>query len=142
MKCRATNVVTSEGNIGSFRRWSAFGTTREGYYGQMFAWEAQNDFSYLLADQTTPEFVKWIYEFGDQTSQVSHVQRYKDADYVTFRDNKTARDCIGFRRLGPPQRGGYQSVTGGIMCAPRGKPFGSNDVAIFIDSVRLQSPRS
>lgn len=25
LKCRATNVVTSEGNIGTFRQWAAFG---------------------------------------------------------------------------------------------------------------------
>ena len=30
LKCRATNVVTSEGNIGVFRQWAAFGTSWDG----------------------------------------------------------------------------------------------------------------
>ena len=45
LKCRATNVVTSEGNVGVFRQWAAFGTSRDGYYVQMFLWEGQNTFS-------------------------------------------------------------------------------------------------
>src|SRR5215216_7810092 len=47
LKCRATNVVTNEGNIGVFRQWSAFGFGPDGYYVHMFLWEAQNSFSYL-----------------------------------------------------------------------------------------------
>ena len=64
--------------------------------------------------------------------------RYKDADYVTFKDDKHGRICVGFRRMGKFQRGGYESLTSGIMCAPSGKNFGTNDIAIFIDNVRLQ----
>src|SRR5580765_2125590 len=44
LKCRTTNVVTTESNVGAFRRWSAFGTTREGYV-QLFLWETQNSFA-------------------------------------------------------------------------------------------------
>ena len=64
--------------------------------------------------------------------------RYKDADYVTFKDDKHGRICVGFRRMGPYQRGGYKSLTAGIMCAPPGKNFGTNDIAIFLDNVRLR----
>ena len=64
LKCRATNVVTSEGNIGVFRQWAAFGTSRDGYYAHLFLWEAQNSFSYLSADETTADFVKGIFEHG------------------------------------------------------------------------------
>ena len=64
LKCRATNVVTSEGNIGVFRQWAAFGTSRDGYYAHLFLWEAQNNFSYLSADETTADFVKGIFEYG------------------------------------------------------------------------------
>jgi hypothetical protein len=138
MKCRATNVVTTESNIGSFRQWAAFGTTREGYYAHMFVWEAQNTYSYVGADETTADFVKWMFEHGKSISQVSPVARYGDADYVTFKDDKHGRLCVGFRRLGKFQRGGYESITAGIMCTPPGKSFGNNDIAIFIDSVRLQ----
>lgn len=138
MTCRATNVVTMEGNIGVFRQWAAFGTTREGYYAHMFVWEAQNTFSYVSAEETTAAFVKWMFEHGKSVSQASPVARYKDADYVTFRDEKHGRTCVGFRRMGRFQRGGYDSVTGGILCAPPGKSLTSNDIAIFIDNVRLQ----
>ena len=138
MKCRATNVVTSEGNIGAFRQWSAFGTTREGYYAHMFLWEAQNPFSYVGAEETTADFIKWMFEYGKSVSQVSAVARYKDADYITFRDDKNGRICVGFRRMGKFQRGGYESVTSGIMCAPPGKNFGMNDIPIFIDNVSLR----
>jgi hypothetical protein len=139
LKCRATNVVTSEGNIGLFRQWAAFGTSRDGYYVQMFLWEGQNTFSYLSADETTADFVKWIFENGQAMAQVSPVARYGDADYVSFKDGKVGRTCIGFRRVGRPQRGGYDSVMGGILCAPPGKTIGEADISVFINSAR-QSP--
>jgi hypothetical protein len=137
LKCRTTNAVANEGNIGLFRQWGAFGTTREGYYAHMFVWEAQNNFSYLSAQETTGDFVKWMFEFGKSVTQVSPVARYKDADYVTFRDDKSGRNCTGFRRLGALQRGGYVSITGGIPSP--GKSLGANDIPIFIDNVRLQA---
>jgi hypothetical protein len=138
LKCRATNIVTNEGNIGVFRQWSAFGTGRDGYYVHMFLWEAQNGFSYLAAAETTAEFVKWMFEDGKSITDVSGVVRYKDTDYVTFKDDKRGRRCIGFRRLGGFQRSGYASVTGGILCAPAGKAMTDGDIALFIDNVRLQ----
>ena len=138
LKCRATNVVTSEGNIGVFRQWAAFGTSRDGYYAHLFLWEAQNNFSYLSADETTADFVKWIFEHGKLITEVSPVVRYKDADYVTFKDGKAGRTCIGFRRVGRPQRGGYDALTGGILCAPSGKTISEADVSVFIDKAQLQ----
>jgi hypothetical protein len=138
LKCRATNVVSSEGNIGAFRRWTAFGTGRDGYYVHMFLWEAQNGFSYLAADEKTAEFIKWMFEDGESISGISNVARYKDADYVTFKEGKQGRRCVGFRRLGEFQRGGYASVTGGILCAPAAKAMTDSDIALFIDNVRLR----
>lgn len=138
LKCRATNVVTGDGNIGVFRQWSAFGTGRDGYYAHIFLWEAQNNFSYLGADETTAQFVKWMFEHGQSVADVSPVARYKDADYVTFKDGKLGRNCVGFRRLGNFQRGGYASVTGAILCAPPGKIITDKDIAIFIDNVRVR----
>jgi hypothetical protein len=138
LKCRATNAVTSEGNIGVFRQWAAFGTSRDGYYAHLFLWEAQNSFSYLSADETTADFVKWIFEDGKWITVVSPVARYKDADYVTFKDGKAGRTCIGFRRVGRPQRGGYDALTGGILCTPSGKTISEADASVFIDKARLQ----
>ena len=138
LKCRATNVVTTEGNIGVFRQWAAFGTSRDGYYAQLFLWEGQNTYSYLSADETTADFVKWVFEHGKSITQVAAVARYKDADYVTFTDGRMGRSCLGFRRVGKPQRGGYDAVTGAILCAPPGKTFTDGDVALFVDNVRLQ----
>ena len=142
LKCRATDVVTSEGNIGAFRQWAAFGTNRDGYYVHMFVWEAETVFSYIPADTTTAEFLKWMFEHGTSATQVSAVTRYKDADNVTFNDNKDGRSCAGFRRFGQFQRGGYDSVTGGILCAPPGKGIAGNDISIFIDNVRLQASKT
>jgi hypothetical protein len=141
LKCRATNVVTTEGDIGAFRQWTAFGSGRDGYYVHMFLWEAQNSFSYLSADETTAEFVKWMFEHGKSVTQVSPVARHKDADYVTFTDGERGRLCVGFRRMGTFQRGGYESVTGGILCAPPGKTIIDGDVAPFIDNVKLKQAR-
>lgn len=138
LRCRATNIVTGEGNIGVFRQWSAFGTGRDGYYVHMFLWEAQNGFSYLTADETTAEFVKWMFEHGQSMSDVSPVGRYLDADYLTFKDGKQGRRCVGFRRLGKAQRGGYASITGSILCAPAGTGITDKDIPLFIDNVRLQ----
>ena len=76
LKCRATNAVPSEGNIGVFRQWAAFGTSRDGYYAHLFVWEAQNSFSYLSADETTADFVKWIFEHGKFIARLP-VARYK-----------------------------------------------------------------
>ena len=39
-------------------------------------------------DETTADFVKWIFEHGKFIAQVSSVARYKDADYV-----RTARQA-------------------------------------------------
>lgn len=138
LKCRATNVVKGDGNIGVFRQWTAFGTGRDGYYVHMFLWEAQNNFSYLAADETTAQFVKWMFEHGQSIADVSAVARYKDADYVTFTDGRMGRSCLGFRRVGKPQRGGYDLVMGGILCAPRATTIGQADITTFIDNARLQ----
>jgi hypothetical protein len=138
MKCRATNVVTSEGNIGAFRQWAAFGTGPDRYYAHLFVWEAQNSFSYVPAEVTTAEFVRWMFEHGKAVTQVSSVARYKNADYVSFRDDNDGRSCVGFRRLGDYQRGGYASVTGAILCAPSGKTITDKDVFLFVDSVRYR----
>ena len=137
LKCKATNVVTTEGNIGSFRRWSAFGTTNEGYI-HIFLWEAQNAFSYITLDETTADFLKWMYENGQFAGQFSPVARYHEADYSTFRDSKQAQSCAGFRRTGKQRRGGYEWVVGGILCAPAGRNLTDDQFAQFIDRVRLQ----
>jgi hypothetical protein len=94
-----------------------------------FTWEAQNSFSYLNADQTTVEFLKWMYENGQFATQFSAVARYHEADYATFRDDKHKLSCVGFRRMGKPQRGGYESLTGAIMCAPPGKTLANDDIS-------------
>ena len=130
--------MTSEGNIGAFRQWAAFGTSRDGYYAHVFLWEAQNSFSYLSADETMADFVKGIFEYGKSTAQVSPVAHYRDTDYVTFKDGKAGRTCIGFRRVGRPQRSGYDALTGGILCAPPGKPITEAEAAVFIDRAQLQ----
>ena len=138
LKCRTTNVVSSEGNIGVFRQWAAFGTSRDGYYAHLFLWEAQNSFSYLSADEATADFVKTIFEYGKLITDISPVARYKDADYVTFKDGKAGRTCIGFRRLGRPQRGGYDALTGGILCAPSGRSIAEAELSTFIDKAQVQ----
>lgn len=137
LKCKATNVVTTEGNVGAFRRWSAYGTTSEGYI-HIFYWEAKNDFSYLTTDETTADFLKWMHENGKFTEQFSPVARYHNADYSTFRDAKQAQSCAGFRRTGNPRRGGYDSIMAGILCAPAGRTLTDDQFARFIDRVRLQ----
>jgi hypothetical protein len=71
-------------------------------------------------------------------AQVSPVARYKDADYVSFKDGKAGRTCIGFRRVGRPQRGGYDWLMGGILCAPSGKTITEADISAFIDKAQLQ----
>ena len=122
LKCRATNVVTGDGNIGAFRQWTAFGTGRDGYYVHMFLWEAQNNFSYLAAEEKTAQFLTWMFEHGQSVADVSPVARSNDADYVTFKDGKHDRRCVGFRRLGKFQRGGYGSVTGAYSAHRPARP--------------------
>jgi hypothetical protein len=48
------------------------------------------------------------------------------------------RTCIGFRRVGNFQRGGYDSIIGGILCGPSGKKLTDKDIGVFIDNVRLR----
>lgn len=138
LRCRATNVVTNEGNIGVFRQWTTFGSGKNGYYVHVFLWEAQNTFSYLTAEDTTADFLKWMFERGKSATDFSPLARYKDADFLTFRDGREGRTCVGFRRMGGFQRGGYDSMTGGILCAPPGKPVTDGDISLFIDNVRLR----
>jgi hypothetical protein len=138
LTCRATDVVTNDSRIGQFRQWAAFGRDAKGYYVHMFLWEARNGYSYVSADDTTADFVRWMFENGKQVSDVSPVKRIKDADYVTFRDDKVGRACVGFRRLGRFQRGGYDQLSGGILCAPPGQSLSENDIGLFVERVRLQ----
>jgi hypothetical protein len=138
LKCRATNVVTNEGNIGVFRQWTTFGSGQNGYYVHMFLWEAQNTFSYLNAEDTTAEFLKWMFERGKSATNFSPLARYKEADYLTFRDDTEGRTCVGFRRMGRFHRSGYDSMTGGILCAPAGKNVTNSDISLFIDNVQLR----
>ena len=70
---------------------------------------------------TTADFVKGIFEYGKSIGQVSPVAHYRDTDYVTFKDAKGGRSCIGFRRVGKAQRGGYDALTGGILCRTTGE---------------------
>lgn len=138
LTCRGTGVVTNESRIGAFRQWAAFGSNPAGYYVHMFLWEAANDFSYLSGEDTTADFVKWMFENGKSVARISSVQRAADADYVTFSDERMARLCVGFRRLGGYRRGGYDSVTGGILCAPPGLELTPDDIELFIENVRLR----
>jgi len=135
LKCRSTNVVTSESNVGSFRQWAAFGTTREGCV-QLFVWEPQNAFSFVTTEDTTADFLKWMYVNGRQVSQFGPVVRHHDADYAMFRDG--SRNCAGFRRTGAPRRGGYDKIVAGILCAPAGGNLTPDQFVQFIDRVRLQ----
>ena len=137
LKCRTTNVVTTEGNIGAYRRWAAFGTTPEGYV-HIFFMEALNSFSYLTTEDTAAAFLKWMYERGQFASDFSPISRYHDSDFLTFKDNQQGQICVGFRRMGAPHRGGYQSLLAGIMCPPAGKRLTDQDIARFIDRVRAR----
>jgi hypothetical protein len=56
---------------------------------------------------------------------------------VSFKDGKAGRTCMGFRRVGRPQRGGYDALIGGILCAPPGKILTDAEVSVFIDKARL-----
>ena len=134
LKCQTTNVVTTEGNVGAFRRWSASGHTGEGYV-HLFLWEGQNAYSYIGAEETTGEFVKWMYGSGTP-SQFSAVFRIHNVDAVSFRDGQYP--CAGFRRTGSPRRGGYDWILGGILCAPQGKTLTNEQFGQFIDRVRLR----
>jgi hypothetical protein len=80
-----------------------------------------------------------MFEHGTSVARISAVTRYQDADYVTFNDDKEGRSCAGFRRLGKFQRGGYDSIMGGILCAPPGKVVATADITKLIDNVRLQA---
>jgi hypothetical protein len=40
----------------------------------------------------------------------------------------------------PEGCGGYDSLTGGILCAPSGKTISDVDISVFIDKARLQPP--
>lgn len=137
LKCKVTNVVTTEGNVGAFRRWSAHGTTREGYV-HIFLWDAQNSFSYVTTGETTAEFLKWMYVNGPSTEQFTPVGRYSAADYSMFRDTKQSQSCAGFRRTGNPRRGGYDWIMGGILCAPAGRELANGQFAQFIDRAWLR----
>ena len=132
LKCKVTNVVTTEGNVGAFRRWTAFGTTREGYV-HIFLWEPENSYSYLTTGETTAEFLKWMYVNGSSTNQFTAVARYGGADYSMFVDTKEGRSCAGFRRTGDDRRGGYDWIMGGILCAPPGQQLAEGQFADFIN---------
>jgi len=135
LKCQSTNVVTTEGNVGAFRRWAAFGHTPEGYI-HLFLWEGVNEYSYIPEETTTPEFLKWIYGPEGKPAQFSPVFRLHNVDAASFRDGQYS--CAGFRRTGNPRRGGYDWVLGGLICAPLGRTLTNEQFGQFIDKVRLR----
>jgi hypothetical protein len=98
--------------------------------------EALNSFSYLTTEDTAAALLKWMYERGQFASDFSPISRYHDSDFLTFKDNQQGRICVGFRRMGAPHRGGYQSLLAGIMCPSAGKRLTHQDIARFIDRVR------
>jgi len=59
LKCEATNVVTAEGNVGSFRQLSTYGHTSEGYI-QIFRWEAQDSFGFINTSEKTADFPQMV----------------------------------------------------------------------------------
>ena len=132
LTCKVTNVVTTEGNVGAFRRWSADGMTRDGYI-HIFLWEGENSFSYVTTDETTAEFLKWMYVNSSSAAEFTPVARYGEADYSQFKDTKQTQDCAGFRRTGNPRRGGYDWIMGGIICTPAGRRLANGQLAQFID---------
>src|SRR3979411_968159 len=70
LRCKATNIVTTEGNVGAFRRWSAYGTTSEGYI-DILLWEAPHSFHSVTTDETTADFLKWMHVNGQSASRFS-----------------------------------------------------------------------
>jgi hypothetical protein len=135
LKCQATNVVTTEGNVGAFRRWTAFGYTAEGYT-HIFLWEGENAYSYIPTEDTTADFLKWMYGSGGKPSQFSPVFRFHNVDASSFRDGQYP--CAGFRRTGHPRRGGYDWVLGGLLCAPQGRTLSNEQFGQFIERVQLR----
>src|SRR6267154_2237372 len=89
-------------------------------------------------DETTADFLKWMYFNGQSADQFSPVARYRDADYSTFRDEKQAQGCAGLRRTGNQRRGGYDWIIGAVLCAPAGRNLTNDQFTQFIDGVRLQ----
>ena len=81
-----------------------------------------------------------MYENGQFAKGFTSVAHYRDADYAAFQYAKRGWTCAGFRRLGPPQRGGYESIMRGIICAPppSGKNLTNQQVDPFVEPVRLK----
>ena len=136
LTCRESGVTTSQGRIAAFRQWAAFGPGPAGYYVHIFLAEAMNGAS--LEGDETMALVRWMFGHGTSISRLSDVQHGADADYVTFRDDHMARQCVGFRRLGDFRRHGYEWLTGGILCAPPGTALTTEDIELFIENVRLR----
>jgi len=137
LTCRESAVTTNQGRLPAFRQWAAFGSGPAGYYAHLFLAEAMNGASFT-GDDAISDFVKWMFENGKWIGRLSAVQRAADADYVTFRDDRMVRLCVGFRRLGGLRRHGYEQVTGGILCAPPGTPVTRADIELFIENVRVR----
>lgn len=137
LTCRESGVTTHQGRVAAFRQWAAFGSGPAGYYVHMFLAEAVNGAS-LAGDDSMSDFVKWMFENGKWIGGLSAVQHSGHADYVTFRDERRGRRCVGFRRLGDSRRHGYDLLTGGILCAPPGTALTEDDVELFIENVRLR----
>jgi hypothetical protein len=108
LKCETTNVVTTEGNIGAFRKWSTYGVSSEGYV-HVFLWEAQNSFSYLSTDEITADFLKWVHVNG---SSPLNFRRSPVITMSTTRLSETTNSNGTVQVFAVPEMSGEEDMTG------------------------------
>jgi hypothetical protein len=61
------------------------------------------------------------------------------ADYMTF-TSASGDACLGIRRYGPAQGGGYQWILYGVRCDPRGRVLSDAEIDRFIAGGTYRGP--
>ena len=140
LKCRATDVVTSRGNIGAFRQWATFSANRDGYYVHLPVGRREHFFSYIPAETTTAEFLKWMFEHG---TAVSQILCRKPATWMPITSPsaacRRAASCAGLPPFGQFSAAGTLRSPA-AYCAHRwARPVVAADITKLIDNVRLQA---
>lgn len=122
---------------GTFRSWMATDGGNILYY----LVEGTSLGSALLASGTLHQVIRTEMRDPSMLRNFSPLGNRGGADYMTF-TGASGQACVGIRRYGPAQGGGYQWILFGVRCEPRSQALSDAEIDRFIASVSYRGPQA
>jgi hypothetical protein len=123
---------------GTFRQWVAAGHV-QGAGVFYYLNEATSLGAALLAGGSLQSAIRAEMHDGNMVHDFSPMGHRGGADYMTF-TSAQGQSCVGVRRYGPSQGGGYQWILHAVRCERRGTPMTEAEIDSFIASARYRGP--